>query len=110
MINAYYLVDQLGWNAMILIGYPNRRVSTLQVHREQRTNSLCFPSNICTEIHHLPKSAKDYWKWQPDSVGNFSLNSAWNTIRTNSDELDQCKFIWNKHYASKMSICAQLND
>lgn len=86
----YSLVDILGWKAMISIGGPNRSF-LLSKLSEWRIDSLCLPSNSCTEIHHLPidiEAARDYWKWQLDPVGNFPLKSAWNTVIPNSSELD----------------------
>ncbi|CAI9111725.1 OLC1v1012016C1 [Oldenlandia corymbosa var. corymbosa] len=46
----------------------------------------------------------DDWIWQNDTLGKFSLKSAFNHLRKRQESSQQCTYIWDKRLQLKISI------
>ncbi|CAI9111893.1 OLC1v1012229C1 [Oldenlandia corymbosa var. corymbosa] len=46
----------------------------------------------------------DDWIWQHDTLGKFSLKSAFNHLRRRQESSQQCTYIWDKRLQLKISI------
>ncbi|GKV19324.1 hypothetical protein SLEP1_g29604 [Rubroshorea leprosula] len=79
-----------------------------------RRNLLAWELELLQELtdtlqgNQLIQGQEDYWIWQQDYKGKYTVKSAYNLLQTNSNpgRIDNYKLIWNKNVPLKVSAFA----